>query len=79
MRLPRVRFTMRGMMIAVADFAIFTYYAAVPTWDYDSLPPKTRQILTKLGQPMPSPRGGPLPLRASPHPLRPTSGGAPQG
>jgi hypothetical protein len=61
MRLPRVRFTVRGLMIAVAVFAV-SVYVAVPAWDYYSLPPGTRRVLTKLGHPIRFPAAGPIPL-----------------
>jgi hypothetical protein len=62
MKLPRVRFTVRRMMVAIAILAIFTYYVVMPTWDYYSLPPKTRAVLSKLGMPIRLPSPGPVPL-----------------
>jgi hypothetical protein len=62
MRVPRIQFTVRRMMVAVAALAFFVYYVAVPAWDYYSLPPKTRAVLAMLGQPIRLPLAGPTSL-----------------
>jgi hypothetical protein len=64
MRLPRMQFKVRRMMIVLAVLAVFVNYIAVPVWDYYRLPPKTRAVLTMLGQPIRLPSAGPMPLVA---------------
>ena len=61
-RFPRVRFTVRRMMVVVAVLAVFVNYIAVPVWDYYHIPPKTRAVLTMLGQPIRLTSSGPMPL-----------------
>ena len=58
MRLPRIRLSIRGLLIGIAVSTVFTYYIAAPAWKYYRLPFETRQILGKLRTPMILPIGG---------------------
>jgi hypothetical protein len=41
MTLPRVRFSVRRMMLAIAIATVFTHYVAMPLWNFYSLTPRT--------------------------------------
>ena len=75
MKLPQVRFTVRRMMVAIAALAILTYYVVIPAWDYYSLPPSTRAVLSALGYPARLPSTGPMPLVAMLKGIRVASAG----
>jgi hypothetical protein len=51
-RLPNVRFSVRGMLLAIAMSAVFIYYVAAPAWHFYRLPPETHRVLGKLRMPM---------------------------
>jgi hypothetical protein len=62
MKPPRVRFTVRRMMAAIAALAVLTHYVVLPVWDYFRLPPETRAVLSALGRPAKLATAGPMPL-----------------
>jgi hypothetical protein len=62
MKLPRVQFTLRRLMVAIALTTVLTYLVVIPAWDYYHLTPKTRLILRKLRMPVSLPINGPMTL-----------------
>lgn len=61
MRVPRVRFSLRLLMITIALSTVLIHSVAMPLWRYYQLPPKTRAILRKLRTTASLP-GGTMPL-----------------
>jgi hypothetical protein len=52
------------MMVGIAVLAVLTYHVLVPAWNYYSLRPKTRAVLSALRRPARLPSTGSIPLVA---------------
>lgn len=75
MRLPRVRFTIGRMMVAIAVATVLAYSVVLPTWRYYRLPAKTRAVLTKLDRTVQLPVTGTVPLTSVLKAVRSASAG----
>jgi hypothetical protein len=59
--MPKIRFSIRLMLVAIAVSAALAHFVVVPTWKYYQLPAGTRRVLGKLGMTMTLPASGPTP------------------